>query len=583
MQKTDLKTYLTLTFDKQLDIVTQLRGSKKIDHIISSPNAIQLTHKLSAEDVYLTIKEVGDEDALPLFELTNFQQAQYVYDLEWWNNDQMDPDKIVFWLSLMLESPYASKLLEWVKNSDVEDIVAVFQRLIRVHVFDNIDELKGDIPEMYFFTIDNVFYIDFINEEHEHILKKVIVTLRDRIREEYYHIMEGMVFLLVNETEEGTYEKRIGRMEERGFPVFEEAMNIYQPLSKQTKHKFILGDVSPRELVEHSQRLNYALVPQKRNLFFSTVLNECSSETLLNRIRFELVHLSHKILIADNLKPEYKELQHALKKAYNMINVGLERHCTNIDDALTLLDNNFLEHVFRSGFEPIQILRVQLERLLRPHHSEAREFWLQFLAQPRTDIVKSLLKPRPLCNLPSQHRQELLERDFEEYQDVLRTEMYCNQVSFIIGFFRDRMGFRLDMPEMIESPLALAMVREIDWHSLINTIFIHYVTKNDITVSPLSVSQLSIFFESCYAGASQDHFNRDHLKMFIFDQQQKLKQKLYTKHLLKSDEEALFSSLLAEASAILLDQCDGIAYERNMELDYRLFPGLWFQVDFKDY
>jgi len=575
----EFQHYLSLPFEQQLDYVNKLHGSRKIDYIISSPHALKLTRRLAEEEVYLTIKEVGEEDALALYQLTNFRQAQFIYDLEWWNREFLAPDKIVFWFSKMLEA-HATKLMEWARNSSPESLIAVFQKLIRVHCFDNIDELRGDMPELHFFTLDNLYYIEFMDEEYADIVKNVISLIRERLSDHYYEIMQGVQWSIEPEMEETVADFRRSRLEQKGFRDIHEAMAIYQPIPVSLKKNMLLSDVKPQYIEEHDTSPHYALDVQKKSLFLSQLLHNQPSGPLLNRVRFELVHLSHRLLITDNLKPDYHTLQQTLKKAFNMVNLGLEQLCQqDHDKAVYILDNNFLEHIFRVGYEPIMNLHHRASRLFDGMDQRTADFWLHFLDTPRYDIVKALLKTRPQCCNLARGLNNILQRDFESTPDIEETTAYFEQAGLILKIFKDRLGFSVDLPNMFESAISEALTRDVDWIKLFNTLVINFVTSTGIQLSPLDIEQLPIFYERYFRNSRVHDNQQSRGSETLPDYSRDFRDALIDHGILLTEETSLFLPLQQEAQRTLLEQFDGITLDHGTVPDHRLFPGLWFRTD----
>ncbi|MFC1851535.1 DUF6178 family protein [candidate division CSSED10-310 bacterium] len=568
-----------LPFQKQLEQVARERGSKKINLIISSPQTLKLTRRLSEEDIYLTIKEVGELDALPLFELTNYRQAQYIYDLEWWDKGSLVPQKIVFWLSLMLDSN-GMKFIEWVRNISLETLIAVFQQLIVVHRFDNIDELSGDIPELQYFTLDNVNFIEFIDPEHRAIISQALKTLRARLHDIYHELLEGMCFQLKFAMEEDASWWRQNRLVSKGFPEINEAMMIYQPMPQRFRHKDSLSDVQPAPVEAEIQSPTYALDIQKKALFLSKVLATGISPQLKDRIRFELAHLSHKILVADGLKPDYKTLQDVLKKAYSMVNIGLETlSASDLSRALTILDNNFMEHIFRIGYEPIASLRTQAQEIFKDMTESEKEFWINFLDLPFSDVIKSLRQSRPRFRVSDPENPILVEKEFETEADIERTREYVELGHFIVELFRNRFALQMEIPNLVDSPLARAMVADVNWTKLLNSMFIHFVTRNTITIMPLHPDQIPDFFDFCFQQQIKEK-KSDGLAL-AQDLIDNFNQALEEHQKLLPGETGKMIKIQNQAFRKLVEQFEGITPTREILTDFRLFPDLWFQQEFE--
>lgn len=73
-----------IRIQRDLFPILKLRGKERMDAIPSSDNPQEIFQSLPEEEVYFSIKEIGEQDALPLLSLMSPRQCQYLLDLELW-------------------------------------------------------------------------------------------------------------------------------------------------------------------------------------------------------------------------------------------------------------------------------------------------------------------------------------------------------------------------------------------------------------------------------------------------------------------------------------------------------------------
>ncbi|MBP1697751.1 MAG: hypothetical protein H6Q41_2939 [Deltaproteobacteria bacterium] len=98
------RVFNSLSVKNQLDLVLQARGKDRLHYIFLSEHPEPLVQQLPELEVFLTVKEAGEKDCLDLISLTTPEQFQFLLDLDFWKRDQLDPEKILHWMEILLES-----------------------------------------------------------------------------------------------------------------------------------------------------------------------------------------------------------------------------------------------------------------------------------------------------------------------------------------------------------------------------------------------------------------------------------------------------------------------------------------------
>ena len=87
------KVFDSFPIENQLALLLKARGKDRLHYLFFSKNPEQLVRQLPDLEVSLTIKEVGERDALPLISLTLPEQFQYLLDLDFWKRDELNPKR----------------------------------------------------------------------------------------------------------------------------------------------------------------------------------------------------------------------------------------------------------------------------------------------------------------------------------------------------------------------------------------------------------------------------------------------------------------------------------------------------------
>ena len=134
-----------------------LPPKKRLEVVLSRTDAEAVVAALPVQDFFFFVKEIGPDDAAPLLALGQVEQVIHLFDLEWWDKDQIQPAKSLQWLQ-RLASASEEKLLGWLYQADFELLVALFKKWIRVELTpEDIDPLEAtdQLPRN---TLDDQFY-----------------------------------------------------------------------------------------------------------------------------------------------------------------------------------------------------------------------------------------------------------------------------------------------------------------------------------------------------------------------------------------------------------------------------------------
>ncbi|HMK53039.1 MAG TPA: DUF6178 family protein, partial [Thermodesulfobacteriota bacterium] len=218
------KIFNSLPIKNQLDIVLRAHGKDRLHYLFLSEHPEQLVQQLPELEVFLTVKEVGEKDSVDLLSLTTAEQFQYILDLDLWKRDQLEPEKVLQWMEILIESG-DKKATQFIQSTDPELIVLLLKRFLRVLTLEGEPvEVRDRLP---LFTLDQHYFIDFKGKGAREILQPFLEICYRVDEKGYRRLMDFLIVELESELEETGYRLRNGRLADYGFPDFEEALEIY--------------------------------------------------------------------------------------------------------------------------------------------------------------------------------------------------------------------------------------------------------------------------------------------------------------------------------------------------------------------
>ena len=345
----------TLPLAQQIDIILQSSGQDRLRQLMASPHLATIVPLLPPSELWLTVAEVGKNDALIVMEYATSEQWQLLFDLQAWNKDEFNPKPAIEWLETMLDID-AKRASHWVRELNPEFVVLLIDTLITVNKRDN----KEDDPsaddslwpsELPAWSLDNNYYIQGKTEEYDGLARKLLRQLADDDLGYFHHLCDTVLDILPIEQAETTYEIRARRLAEEGFPTHEDAMSIYQPLSISAlktlpKRPEQTRDGIAKEVVPHFP----LVICDQSHLFISTVVADIHDGLFLQEWSLELAALATKVMIADARPLEPQELGAAMAKVVAMLNLAVEAASGgDIHKAAVLIQTYWAKHLFQIG------------------------------------------------------------------------------------------------------------------------------------------------------------------------------------------------------------------------------------------
>lgn len=477
----------------QAELLLAASWKDRLRILSNSDAAAEMVKVLAEEDVYLTIKHLGADDALPLLALTTPAQARFILDVELWRRDRLDDAKVVEWVNHMLACGEA-KIIEFAATADVELLTLVLGRL--VHLVPN--EEGAPIPEGLpnimpdeFFTILSKF-----PKETESV-GLFLRILRQADRDYFYRLLFLAHGAIESETEEEALRLRNSRLEEVGLLGFDEAIEIYGYVSEAEARR--LADAPPPMAPAEEPEVaapGFPLLLVERRTFLGDLLASLEDRALANRLRREIAFSANRLLVADaEHVGEIDAMAKALGRLFSLANVGL-LWLSDGDrgEAMRLLARLPLRDVFQVGFSRAVDLKHEASRL-------ALRFWPRwdtegflFLEAPQDQALAGLLKRVP--QYYGLGRGEVGFRDFETAEEVRRTGRMLAEVRVLAEACFAKIG--IPKPEDARPVLGEVFARSLEdltLESIFLTGAVNLLVAGEFAIVPLSPREMESLFE----------------------------------------------------------------------------------------
>ncbi|MDD5205454.1 MAG: DUF6178 family protein [Desulfobacterales bacterium] len=487
--------------------LVSLSGSEALNHILDQDQPRAVVQSMSRVDFYWLVKQVGEEDALPLLRLASVEQWEHVLDMEIWERDRISRVHSASWLGKLLEvDPRA--LVQWLHGEGELLGYHLLFRNIQVEVKTGDDPI--DLPAG-FFTLDNIYYIRVLDKEHEEIFEHLLRRMAEQDYLRYQSLLLTLSGVLPAELEEELYRRRNMRLAEDGFLPFEEAASLYSYVKAET----IAGSCSAYLLdlpVETDTGQPVPLIPfsyaTRRGLFIEAT-ERIPDPAFVDRLRIEFAGLCNQMVSADQIRIDSMDvLLDTCRRAAGYLNLGLEELSGGRPGAAEdLLKLNPLVLIFQVGFSLTLELKWETERWIREAWFDRMSFGFSFWGDEWGGTLESILRKRPLY-FPKEEGGE--PRHFESISEVYQSRTILNQI-----FVLDKL---LEILQSTHSLEQIARDPFFTFHPLLFTFWARKRLNMAPGFEPISLTHVKSLFTQLRKGKKKAPFRLEEYRaVFISD------------------------------------------------------------------
>jgi hypothetical protein len=484
-----------LSIEDQVACVMQVKGKAQQDLLLLCPQAVEVTQAIPPEDIYRMVKEIGEDDAQIILSMISADQIQYIFDIEWWIGDRFKPKRALEWLKWMDDSR-EPQIIKWLDTEEFEQKVMLLQALIHIRKGEYMSAPLEELEDLPSFSPDGVHHIYLKVKEYDPV-KNLIMHLRAHDAELFTALMDAVIWYPLTQTVEHAWRWRLTRTSERGIPEIEEALGIYSPLKVESLH---LERIELEEIDEergHGAAPFFPLGQVNRQAFLGQCLSQFPDEERLKAIRWELVYLANKVMVADKEDPTITENQsRVMQKVLGYLNVGLQLATGgDIEKGIRLLQKTWMQFLFQTGHGRLMELKRTAERFVSDHGSHADYLFMG----AEKDQMASLVYRFPKMGNYMEGGEPLSWTDFSSMNEVMQTEIFLRRWGFNVRFSKQCLNLSerkmQDYLQDCEHPGSIDAVDMLYW---LTTALARFLLFEEISSEPLPAAAASSFLDTVF-------------------------------------------------------------------------------------
>ncbi len=507
-----------LSVEEQVRCVLGLDPQLQQQLLVLSEKAVEVTQSLPVEEVYNLIKEVGKEDSLVIIAMVSPDQLQYIFDVEWWQGDKFQPKQALDWI-VLLDQCQDPETLQWFLSEDFDQKVVLFQAFFKVFKKDEMTDSYEGVEELEHFTPDGVYDI-FFKVDNSKEIRKLLLLLHEKDQNLLYNLLEAVIWYPVTLTVERAYQWRVNRTAERGIPEFQEAMGIYSSLDPETlKLKLPSLDELPSSRFKLSPK--YPLAHLDETLFFTQCLAVIESEHRLETLRWELVYLANKVIVADGYELSSMDVrQRALRKTLGYINIGLELGAEgDLQKGAALLGQVWMQSFFQVGYEQLKQVRSAASSFIKENSSYIENF----ISATDKERLGALVFRFP--QVMEKIEDSFNWRDLKSMKDIEVVRDFLDRWKFYSRFVRQCLGLsESTFPSLPGQINGSDTDESVNLLTLVTTALAQYVLFKRLSCEPLAEVAAKSFLEMIFLpGIFQDEARLCNEDLFAAFEQELLK------------------------------------------------------------
>ena len=466
-----------LSIREQAALALRLGARQRLELLLHAPQPMRLVHSLPDSEFYLSVREIGPTDGLPLMSLASATQIQHVLDLESWRGDRFDADRSGAWVALVLEAG-ESVLRQYLRAADDEQLTLLFQRWVRAKVM--VSEEDPDVggsgqtevgDEEGAVSPDDNYRFSPAIAEHRPAIQRIAQILFLDQPKRYSDILWGASNELPSELEEGALRWRQSRMEEHGFPPWEDALSAYAPPDGVRVHPWPPLPTDPDSLSVPVSPLRLPTVGNQLQGALERLEDEARERAL-----HEFFALGNRLIVADGSDTGDPALHRAaLEKAAGYVGLALEvRGADDESKAAEVVVRVPLIELFREGYGQAVELQRRAHELSRTGWARIHSSALELLDSPIRERIAALLQPRPeYLEIGEDQATASRTRPFRSLSEIAETRVALELAEFLGQLMVDHLGLDLEhaigreLPDRADTPqFSTFLLTFLAWHAV---------------------------------------------------------------------------------------------------------------------
>jgi hypothetical protein len=454
----------------QAALALSLAPKERLALLLHAPKPLKLVRSLPESEVYMTVRELGPVDALPIVALASADQLHHLVDLESWRRDRFDADRAGAWVALLLEAGEPA-LRRFLRSADDDELTLLARCWLRVTLIEpeghgheiHILEQTETGHEKGFVSPDGAYLVSPSIPEHQAAVRRILQIWYREQPDRYRSLLWAAVNELPSELEERALRWRQSRLEERGFPPWDEAISVYAPPARPGPRP-VDGPALSED--EGPPRALLRLLPGSDPLSRAV---DSLPDDLQQRVLREMVAVANRLLVADGEDfGEPAAHLRALRDAAGYVVVALDgRQATEPSAVREVVSETPMAELFREGYARAVELQNRARALTRDGWAAAGPRALELLEPADADEIRGMLAARPVHRDPAGAA-----RPFRTLEEIAAGRAVLETAELIGRLMADRLG--LDVAQVVrecdaagsEPPRFSAfMLTLLAWHA----------------------------------------------------------------------------------------------------------------------
>ena len=436
MPMIDSKEFGSLSVDKQIDVLRCQDARQKTRLLVDAANGNELMAQLPTQEVYLLAMERGPEHLPELLALASSQQWTGFIDLDCWDGDTFQVDRVRRWLSTLLESEEPT-VFNVLRTMNFELLVLILKN--ELDVVSGPESIEEDDARVEAVKRDGGYEIAYHSEGGAKLYGKLLGILQGYEIEFYLYLMEAIRGESNILLEESVYQQRVGRMLDMGIPEAFEAQGMYAWLDPDLYRAERPYKLSPGIFPGSAPAFPLTLVKPKG------LLAEVLSGGLDEELAWEMANVANKVMVADRIDlGSLEKVSEVIEKVDCFLNLALEwLAADDVALARKSLDECYCEDLFRLGYS----LTLRLKRRALALKSTSVAPYLDMNA--RACIAA-------LVQTPSKYFEGIGDpvkggtRMFADLYEIQSTEQWLDRIELQRQIFEDGLQFELPDPKQLD-------------------------------------------------------------------------------------------------------------------------------------
>ena len=345
------KRVADLPIEDQLALVCDAPVSRRRKILDLLPAPERVIPLIPEAELVFTLKAIGLDEASWILEAATPDQVTACLDLDAWKGTSLDPDALDLWMAALAEIE-DEPLVRHLHAVDPELSVLYVRHHAEILLKPPDSEEASFEPPPGAQTLDGQFYLVARREGDDLApLLRILHALFQSDYWSYFRLLQGAIWELPTESEEWALRWRSGRLEDLGFPPWDEAMAIYRFVPAEERDR-LPAEAPVREIDVWHLPVWIPSLPTGRDAKHLVFVAIAELEPEQRRSAFyELISLANQVAVADRMDlADAASTPTAIEKAARWVSRGLEHVASaNAVGAAEVLRRLPMERLFRVG------------------------------------------------------------------------------------------------------------------------------------------------------------------------------------------------------------------------------------------